>query len=122
MRNFSGFKMICSPSVHGNNLLQLCIAGKVLLLGQYTMASQEKCQNLYEIELPQSIIDSFARFLAPEIQKLYASEEGRKELETWKSILIKVRREVKFKDNMQRDALFWGIPFYCSNEEECFVP
>ena len=41
-------------------------AGKVLLLGQYT------------------IIDSFARFLAPEIQKLYASEEGRKELEAWK--------------------------------------
>ena len=59
-------------------------AGKVLLLGQYTMASQEKRQNPYEIELPQSIIDSFARFLAPEIQKLYASEEGRKELETWK--------------------------------------
>ena len=59
-------------------------AGKVLLLGQYTMVSQEKRQNPYEIELPQSIIDSFARFLAPEIQKLYASEEGRKELEAWK--------------------------------------
>ena len=63
---------------------ELSWAGKVLLLGQYTMASQEKRQNLYEIELPQSIIDSFARFLAPEIQKLYASEEGRKKLETWK--------------------------------------
>ena len=48
------------------------------------MASQEKRQNLYEIELPQSIIDTFARFLIPEIQKLYASEEGRKELEAWK--------------------------------------
>ncbi|MED9822913.1 MAG: hypothetical protein U0J65_12910 [Christensenellales bacterium] len=48
------------------------------------MSSQEKRQNPYEIELPQSIIDSFARFLAPEIQKLYASEEGRTELETWK--------------------------------------
>lgn len=48
------------------------------------MASQEKRQNPYEIELPQSIIDSFARFLAPEIQKLYASEQGQKELEEWK--------------------------------------
>ena len=48
------------------------------------MSSQEKRQNPYEIELPQSIIDSFAQFLAPEIQKLYASEEGRKELEAWK--------------------------------------
>ena len=47
------------------------------------MASQKKRQNLYEIELPQSIIDSFARFLVPEIQKFYASEEGRKELEAW---------------------------------------
>ena len=56
----------------------------MLPLGQYTMASQKKRQNPYEIELPQPIIDSFARFLVPEIQKLYASEEGRKELEAWK--------------------------------------
>ena len=54
-----------------------------MLLGQYTMASQEKCQSPYEIELPQSIINSFARFLVPEIQKFYASEEGRKELKAW---------------------------------------
>lgn len=68
-----------------------------MLLGQYTMASQEKRQNLYEIELPQSIIDSFARFLVPEIQKFYASEQGQKELEVWeKSILIKVRSDIKF--------------------------
>lgn len=48
------------------------------------MVGQENHQNPYKIELPQSIIDSFARFLAPEIQELFASEEGRKELETWK--------------------------------------
>ena len=59
-------------------------AGPVLLLRQYTMASQKKCQSAYKIELPQSIIDSFARFLVPEIRKLYASEEGQKELEEWK--------------------------------------
>ncbi len=47
------------------------------------MASQEKRQNPYEIELPQSIINSFARFLVPEIQKLYASEQGQKELAEW---------------------------------------
>ncbi len=44
------------------------------------MASQEKRQDPYEIELPQSIIDSFARFLVPEIQKFYASKQGQKEL------------------------------------------
>lgn len=48
------------------------------------MASQEKRLNPYEIELPQSIIDSFARFLVPEIQKFYAIEQGQKELEEWK--------------------------------------
>lgn len=58
-------------------------AEKVLLSGQYTMANQEKRQNPYEIELPQSIIDSFARFLVPEIQKFYASDQGQKELEAW---------------------------------------
>ena len=47
------------------------------------MASQEKRQNPYEIELPQSIIDSFARFLVPEIRKFYASEQGQKELTEW---------------------------------------
>lgn len=48
------------------------------------MASQEKRLNPYEIELLQSIIDSFARFLVPEIQKFYASEQRQKELEEWK--------------------------------------
>ncbi|MFQ9951431.1 MAG: hypothetical protein ACLRV9_03835 [Clostridium sp.] len=46
------------------------------------MASQEKHQNPYTIELPQSIIDSFSRFLVPEIQKFYASEQEQKELTT----------------------------------------
>ena len=68
-------------------------AGKVLLLGQYTMASQEKRQNLYQIELPQAIIDSFARFLVPEIQKLYASEQGQKELEKWEKAYSNKSRE-----------------------------
>ena len=72
-------------AVHGREGVWdgLSWAGKVLLLGQYTMSSQEKRQNPYEIELPQSIIDSFAWFLVPEIQKFYASDQGQKELETW---------------------------------------
>lgn len=36
-----------------------------------------------EIELPQSIIDSFARFLVPEIRKYYDSEQGQKEFAEW---------------------------------------
>ena len=48
------------------------------------MVSQEKHQEQYDIELPQSIVDSFARFLVPEIRKLYASAAGQKELEEWK--------------------------------------
>ena len=47
------------------------------------MSTPEKRQNLYDIELPQSVIDSFARFLVPEIQKFYASEQGQKELAEW---------------------------------------
>lgn len=60
------------------------------------MASQEKHQEQYDdIELPQSIVDCFARFLVPEIRKLYASEEGKEVLEEWKrSILRKTRSEV----------------------------
>ncbi len=47
------------------------------------MDSREKRHEKYEIELPQSIIESFARFLVPEIQKYYASEQGQKELAEW---------------------------------------
>lgn len=79
-------------------------------MGQYTMASQEKRQNLYEIELPQSIIDSFARFLVPEIQKFYASDQGKKSLRHGKrSILIKVRSDVKFKDDIRKDDSFRSV-------------
>ena len=38
-----------------------------------------------EIELPQSIIDSFARFLVPEIRKYYESKQGQCELEEWRA-------------------------------------
>ena len=93
-----------------------------MLSGQYTMASQEKRLNPYEIELPQSIIDSFARFLVPEIQKFYASEQGQKELEEWKKKYPnKTRSDVKFNDDMQKDALVWGILFCRSTGEECFA-
>lgn len=43
-----------------------------------------------------------------------AKKGGRNWKHGKRSILIKVRSEVKFKDNMQRDALFRGVPF-------CFV-
>ena len=36
-----------------------------------------------EIELPQEIVESFARFLVPEIRKYYESEEGQREFKEW---------------------------------------
>jgi len=35
--------------------------------------------------LPQCIIDEFARFLVPEIQKYYESEQGQREFAQWKA-------------------------------------
>ena len=57
------------------------------------MASQKKYQEPYDVELPQSIIDSFARFLVPEIQKFYASHQGQKELEEWEKNTSDKREE-----------------------------
>ena len=45
-----------------------------------------------EIELPQSIIESFARFLVPEIRKFYESEQGQKEFEKWQEEQFKDRK------------------------------
>lgn len=37
----------------------------------------------YEVDLPQSIIESFARFLVPEIRKFYESAQGQREFAEW---------------------------------------
>jgi len=34
----------------------------------------------YDIKLPQSIVESYARFLVPEIRKFYESEQGKQVL------------------------------------------
>lgn len=47
------------------------------------MADKEIRQDQYDIELPQSIIESFVRFLVPEIRKYYDSERGQQEFAKW---------------------------------------
>ena len=42
-----------------------------------------KPENPYDVELPQSVIKSFAHFLVPEIRKFYASEEGQRAFQEW---------------------------------------
>ncbi len=37
------------------------------------------------IDLPQDIIETFARFLVPELQKYYQSEEGKLALANWEN-------------------------------------
>jgi len=44
----------------------------------------------YDIELPQSIVESYARFLVPEIRKFYDSEQG-------KQILAELQAAVEVK-------------------------
>lgn len=40
-------------------------------------------RNPYDVELPQSVIQSFARFLLPEIRKFYESDEGKLEFQKY---------------------------------------
>jgi uncharacterized protein involved in tolerance to divalent cations len=48
------------------------------------MARKEpKDEERQEIELPKEIIESFARFLVPEIKKYYESEQGQREYAEW---------------------------------------
>ena len=47
------------------------------------MSDKEVRKEPRDIELPQAIIDSFARFLVPEIRKYYESEQGQREFEEW---------------------------------------
>ena len=43
-----------------------------------------KTSNSEKWDIPKSEIESLARFLLPEIQRFFESEEGRKEFEEWK--------------------------------------
>ena len=47
------------------------------------MSDKEVRKEPRDIELPQAIIDSFARFLVPEIRKYYESEQGQREFQEW---------------------------------------
>ena len=47
------------------------------------MVENSKQDAPYDVELPQSVIESFARFLLPEIRKFYSSEEGMREFQEW---------------------------------------
>ncbi len=44
----------------------------------------------HEIELPQAIIETFARFLVPEIRKYYDSEQGQREFAEWQEAQSKI--------------------------------
>lgn len=58
------------------------------------MPNKEVRKEPRDIELPQAIIDSLARFLVPEIRKYYESEQGQKEFEKW---LEEQKREINNK-------------------------
>ena len=55
--------------------------------------AEEKAEK--EIELPRSIIESFARFLVPVIRKYYESEQGKREFTEWEA--QQAQREKKDK-------------------------
>ena len=42
--------------------------------------SDQLTESKYDINLPQSIVESYARFLVPEIRKFYESEQGKQVL------------------------------------------
>ena len=37
----------------------------------------------YDVELPQSVVDEYARFLVPEIRAFYSTPEGQKAFKGW---------------------------------------
>jgi hypothetical protein len=51
--------------------------------GGRAMSAQNSEKSKFDIELPQSIIDSFARHLVSEIRAYYDSEEGQAAFEEW---------------------------------------
>lgn len=40
-------------------------------------------KNKYDVDIPEEVLSSFARFLLPEIRKFYESEEGQSYYAEW---------------------------------------
>ena len=124
MRNFSGFEIICFPSVYGNNLWRLCIAGKECEMGWveperfccwgntlWPARKNVKIHTRLNCRSPLLILSPDSSH--PRSGSYMRVKRGKRSWKNGKrSILIKVRSEVNFKDNMQRDALFRGIPLF----------
>ena len=51
--------------------------------GRMFLPKDQPDRTACEIELPQAIIETFARFLVPEIRKYYDSEQGQREFVEW---------------------------------------
>lgn len=51
--------------------------------GEMSLSKNQPDKVDCEIELPQAIIETFARFLVPEIRKYYDSEQGVREFTEW---------------------------------------
>ncbi len=73
---YSGNKDNSPDAISGGSILR----GKEFFK-TYSTAPQKDSE--YDIELPQSVIDSFARFIVPEIREYYESEEGKKAFKEW---------------------------------------
>lgn len=52
--------------------------------GEMSLSKEQPNKTDCEIELPQAIIETFARFLVPEIRKYYDSEQGQREFAEWR--------------------------------------
>ena len=63
------------------------------------MADKEIKRDKYDIELPASIIESFARFLVPEIRKYYDSEQGQQEFRLYNKSWGKEQKSGQSKPN-----------------------
>ncbi len=61
--------------------------------GDTHYGDKEIRRDKYDIELPQSIIESFARFLIPEIRKYYGSEQEQREFAEWEAAQGKVKKK-----------------------------
>ena len=51
--------------------------------GEMSLPKEQPNKTDREIELPPAIIETFARFLVPEIRKYYDNEQGQREFAEW---------------------------------------
>ena len=83
-------RSLCGPGQTEGQLCSSRLRALPCVLERGNVFAERADKTDCEIELPQAIVETFARFPVPEIRKYYGSEQGQREFAEWQEAQSKI--------------------------------